>query len=297
MASLKPTLPVSCLGSCYIATQPSELYWSIYSLFNGDFIADEIILCVDGPLLPETDAQILNLESEFSIVVLRFSSNRGLGNTLRDGLQACKNEYILRFDTDDISSSSRIQLQFQYLEKRRDLSAIGSFVYEYNLSCSDMVFNYRIKKSAIDQRSILIMSLLANPLNHPSVMFRKSSILSIGGYQNIPLFEDFHLWIRLFLYGHKVENLPTPLVFMHKESDLSRRYGFDYCSKELYFAFSLLRLVCISPLSLLYFVIIFIRSIARLFLAPCVLRFLPWRSRWSSLPVSMLDYNLSKMLK
>lgn len=45
----------------------------------------------------------------------------------------------------------------------------------------------------ITSKKIYDFSKKRNPLNHMSVMFRKSAVLSVGGYEQVSLFEDYFL--------------------------------------------------------------------------------------------------------
>lgn len=40
-----------------------------------------------------------------------------------------------------------------------------------------------------------------NPINHPTADFKVSSVLAIGGYWEMPFFEDWYRWTRMFKTG------------------------------------------------------------------------------------------------
>ncbi|MBR6953238.1 MAG: glycosyl transferase family 2, partial [Campylobacter sp.] len=70
-------------------------------------------------------------------------------------------------------------------------------------------------------------------LNHPSVMFKKSSVLKAGNYQKSLMTEDYFLWVRMLLNGAKFYNIPEMLVKMRAgKSQLSRRGGLKYAISE-----------------------------------------------------------------
>lgn len=64
-----------------------------------------------------------------------------------------------------------------------------------------------------------------NPINHPSVMFRKSDVLDVGSYVHWDLNEDYYLWIRMALKGYKFHNINEPLVKMRITNDTYLRRG------------------------------------------------------------------------
>ena len=51
-----------------------------------------------------------------------------------------------------------------------------------------------------------------NPVNHPTVMMRRSAVVDVGGYQPLSGMEDYLLWARLAASGARFHNLPEPLV-------------------------------------------------------------------------------------
>ena len=76
---------------------------------------------------------------------------------------------------------------------------------------------------------IFSFSQKRNPFNHPSVIYKKDVILSLGGYEVFPYFEDYNLWVKVLQAGHKTMNLPEFLVNMRTPLDFyKRRGGFKY---------------------------------------------------------------------
>ena len=55
------------------------------------------------------------------VKILAFEKNRGLGLALRDGVFACRNEYIARMDSDDIAKPEGFLKQITYLEKNPEM--------------------------------------------------------------------------------------------------------------------------------------------------------------------------------
>ncbi|MFB0773029.1 glycosyltransferase [Proteus cibi] len=116
--------------------------------------------------------------------------------SLNLGIHQAKGKYIARMDSDDISLPSRIENQVSYLEKNTDISIVGS-----NIDLIDekgKLLNKKIKYPTHDKdikKTLIYKCCLA----HPTVMFRKSIIESIGGYLYGPISEDYELWLRASL--------------------------------------------------------------------------------------------------
>ena len=130
----------------------------------------------------------------------------------------------------------------------------------------------------ISDASIKFSMIYRNPLNHPTVLFRRSSILSIGSYENIPCFEDFFLWLKARKSGLVFANIPEPLVSMSRSNVLERRQGLQYFKFETSFVFLAFRRSLLSPLE---FFVLLSRAIFRLLPLPSwMLKLLMfWRSR------------------
>ena len=63
------------------------------------------------------------------------------------------------------------------------------------------------------------------PINHPSVMFKRNSILSAGNYRSNYLLEDYDLWVRLIQKGFVILNTGTVLLKMRADENLYIRRG------------------------------------------------------------------------
>ena len=99
----------SVLMSVYYKDSPVYLRAAIESMLLQTEKADEIILVCDGPLTDEQDKIIEKYID--NIKLLRLEKNQGLGVALSKGIGICKNEWIARMDSDDVSVSTRCELQ------------------------------------------------------------------------------------------------------------------------------------------------------------------------------------------
>ncbi len=55
-------------------------------------------------------------------------------------------------------------------------------------------------------------SRFQSPFNHPSVVYRRSAVESAGGYEDLPLMEDYWLFARMIAAGARAQNVEEPLV-------------------------------------------------------------------------------------
>ena len=71
-------------------------------------------------------------------------------------------------------------------------------------------------------------------MNHVTVMFKKTAVLSAGGYQDWFWNEDYYLWIRMQLNNAVFANTGTVLVNVRVGNDMyARRGGDDYFRSEV----------------------------------------------------------------
>ena len=72
-----------------------------------------------------------------------------------------------------------------------------------------------------------------NPLNHQTVVFRKTDVLSCGNYEKCDFFEDYFLWAKMIQCGYKLTNLSEVMVETEVDSKyFDRRGGFNYIRHE-----------------------------------------------------------------
>ena len=114
----------------YHKEKPEYLRESMESIYNQTIPTDNFVLVCDGPLNPPLDEVIAEMQEKFGhrLYVHRLAKNGGLGNALNEGMKYCKNEYIARMDSDDISRNDRCEKELNYLEAHREVSIVGGII-------------------------------------------------------------------------------------------------------------------------------------------------------------------------
>lgn len=253
----------------------SEFRTSVDSLLAGSCIPDEIVIVVDGPIRSDLGLTLAAYERNGIIKTLNLSTNQGLGIALSAGLEICSGTLVCRFDTDDINHPARIFEIKKVFEAHPSLDIVGSYVYEF-FEASYGELSVFLKSVPCGHHSIINKMNFVNPLNHPSVAFKKSSVQSLGGYNNMLFFEDYYIWLLARRAGLRFGNLHKPLVFMRRAELFSRRSGYFYAYCELKFYLTCIRRGLLNPF---YVPLFIIRVLSRL-LPPYLQRFqglLPWR--------------------
>ena len=62
-----------------------------------------------------------------------------------------------------------------------------------------------------------------NPVNHPTVVFRRELASRAGGYHSLPFLEDYDLWARMMAAGAVFVGTREPLVRYRADGMMTRR--------------------------------------------------------------------------
>lgn len=219
---------------------------AIESSLNQTLMPNEILILVDGEVGVEIKAILDLYEMEyFDIVnIVYFEKNRGLGKVLRDGVVLAKHNIIARMDSDDISLPNRFERQIEIFKNDESLVLLGSNIREFSY---DMEQELKQKKVPLSCSEIVKYSKSRNPFNHMSVIFKKNDIIEIGNYEDMPLFEDYYLWVRVLDSGKKGMNISDVLVNVRAgEEMIAKRSGYNYFKCEINFQRNLLKMNYIS---------------------------------------------------
>lgn len=252
----------SVLMSVYIKENKFFFISSLESILNQTLCPDEIILVKDGPLENELDDIINTYTSAHKFIkVLSLPQNVGLGYALKFGLEHCSNELVARMDSDDICYSNRFEKQIKFMTAHPEIDVIGTNIAEFDFS-TDKIVSYRKLPSQFNE--IVLFAKRRNPLNHMTVIFRKTAVLKAGGYMPFNGYEDYYLWVRMLLAGSKFINSSESLVFVRIGNNmLAKRQGIHFFKQELKLQQEFLNLKFINNSE--YFTNVFLRAIPRLF--------------------------------
>ena len=176
------------------------------SMDNQTFKDFEVLIINDGSDWETTKYIRENSRSNYRIFELEKS---GISNALNFGIQISSNDILCRMDADDIMMSNRLELQYKFLDENKDVDVLGGQI---------SIFGDQTGESK--HPSIIDSDIIAKSdwfMNHPSVMYRKSSIIGIGGYNSsFDGTEDYELWCRGLVAGLKFRNL-NEIVLRHRK--------------------------------------------------------------------------------
>ncbi|MDY2940773.1 MAG: glycosyltransferase [Varibaculum sp.] len=241
--------PFTVLMSVYAGDDPQYFRAALRSVTADQTLKpDQVVLVVDGPLDGELQREVAAAEELAGqpIEVHRLPENRGLAEALDFGIGFARNELIARADADDISMPQRFATQIPLM---RDLDLLGTWVREFETSIEQPGLVRRVPLLPSDIRRVARMR---DPFNHPTVVFRGLTVLSVGGYAGGDSMEDYWLFTRMLQAGARVANLPDALVFYRIGAGAyKRRGGLSMAATELRMQNKMLASGFINPLQYL----------------------------------------------
>ena len=189
---------------------------------------DDEILIIDDGSVDISDQEFEALRKSDPRIVLYKCEHRGLVATLNYGIHVASHELIARADVDDLYVKNRIQIQIDYLARNPEVFAVFS---DYTMVSSSGA-NLGEFPSAVSPELTSFSLFSSQRTPHPSVMYRKSAILSVGGYfqEDFPA-EDLALWIRLVKKG-KIASIPHSLLKYTAHSSSITRTKQDLMKKK-----------------------------------------------------------------
>jgi glycosyltransferase involved in cell wall biosynthesis len=211
----------SLIISIYKNIKFYEIKRTFDSLDKQQIKPKQIIVVFDGFYPEYLKLYVINFFNYYvgkdNLIVIKNPSNKGISFSYNAAIKKSKYDLIAIQDSDDESAPSRFKLQLEYFKNKKNLSVLGGSVLE----------NYYkkkvVKKMPLTYNSIKNYIFFKNPINHPTVMFRKNDLLSSSMYSECKRMEDYYLWINLISRGLYIENMPNILVKSYIDTNFMKR--------------------------------------------------------------------------
>lgn len=195
---------------------------AIESILDQSFADFEFLILNDGST--DTSATVIDAyAARDSRIRAIHQENRGLIVSLNQLVAEACAPIIARMDGDDIAMPDRFVEQYRFLENNLDYGVVSSWTIDidrdgkpYPIAGNDHPTNFDDFLKAIEDGPLLC---------HPSAMFRRDLVLSVGGYHAaFKHCEDYDLWLRLAGVT-KLCSLPQRLMkYRHTDSQISNRH-------------------------------------------------------------------------
>lgn len=216
----------SVLMSVYEKDNPDYYKLALESVTTYQTLKpNQIVIVYDGPVPLEIESntiEVKQMNPDVEFTIIKQDKNQGLATALNVGLRECANEYVARMDADDYAVPDRFQKQISFLSKHSNIDVLGGTIAEFAENPQKII---SIRTVGHTHEEILKMAKRRNPFNHMTVIYKKSKVLAVGGYNvDFGKLEDYKLWVDLIANGAETLNLEDVLIHMRIGNGmLSRR--------------------------------------------------------------------------
>jgi len=181
--------------------RPRYLAEAIESVLSQDFIDLELIIVNDASADKKTEEIILFYKDQDQrIKYIKNERNLNSVRSLNIGLKLASGKYIAILDDDDTwLYKGKLKEQVNFLEQNTEYVLIGTNIIAIN---SETGLEISRSNYTLDDDRIRKTILLNNPFAHSSVLYRKETALSVGGYdEELKRGKDYDLWLKLGTKG------------------------------------------------------------------------------------------------
>lgn len=187
------------------------IYEAVRSILAQSFTNFELIVINDGSS-DGTKIILEGLREQDQRVILISRENKGLVESLNEGIDHARGKWIARMDADDIALPQRFERQLKYLEQT-GADVCGSWMRYFGAG------DQRIWKTFQTDEAIKMDMLFKCPLAHPTVIVRAKLIKNLRYDKAWEKAEDYELWTRAAMAGWKMANIQEVLLLYrrHKE--------------------------------------------------------------------------------
>jgi Glycosyl transferase family 2 len=211
-------LAFTCLVPVWGGDDPAAFEAAMDSLAASLLSPDAIVIAQDGPLPAPLLAAVERAADVLGARRVVTPKARGLHHNLNHAMETVATPYVARFDADDINLPDRFTAQVAFARLHPRLAAFGGAIVEFSPEG-----RVRRKTAPTTHEAIVRFAAWRNPINHMTAFFRRDAFLSAGGYPDIPLKEDYGLWLAMLARGERLANLPQVLVHARLGRDFHRR--------------------------------------------------------------------------
>lgn len=181
---------------------------SVKSILEQTYKNFEFIIINDAS--EDTTNSFLRSIKDKRVRIITNRKNLGLARSLNIALKNARGKFIARMDADDISLSSRLESQINFMKKNPRIDLCGTFatlINDNNSETGKLV--YPTSPEDIKRKLVLF-----NPIIHPTFFAKRIFYGRLKGYDNsFDGAEDYELLIRglkIFNYA----NLPRKLLML-----------------------------------------------------------------------------------
>jgi glycosyltransferase involved in cell wall biosynthesis len=202
----QPLVSVICL--CYNHARFVEE--AIRSVLSQTYSNIQLIVVDDAS--QDNSVEIISRIAKENPRIIFISQKENTGNcrAFNQGLTKASGEFIIDLAADDILLADRVEKGVEFFNRQKDeVGVLFSDAEWIDEAGRHLYFHsQRFPHETVPQGDVYIHLIEKYFICSPTMMFRKSVIDYLGGYDETLAYEDFDFWIRssrVFLYGYSPE--------------------------------------------------------------------------------------------
>jgi GT2 family glycosyltransferase len=171
---------------------------------------DQVVIIQNG----DTDADVDKVIDEYRELLPVISpkvpakKRAGDGAALNIGIKTCDHDLIAHADAESLNDIDRFDKQIRFMDENPHVTIVGSALYEID----NWGHIGALRKPPTTHHGI-IKNVWRHHFLHPTVVYRRDAVLSIGGYRtDLSRGHDSDLWLRAAKAGFQLANSPEALV-------------------------------------------------------------------------------------
>ncbi|MBL7965269.1 MAG: glycosyltransferase family 2 protein [Flavobacteriales bacterium] len=164
---------------------------AVESVLHGTYTDIEVVAVDDAST--DDSLAVLRAITDPRLRIVELKENSGPGGAANAGLDACRGEYIVRLDADDIAVPERIAMQVAFMDAHPEIGASGGRVRLFG--STDQVWRF-----PLDPDDCAAQLLFGVPVSQGASILRRS-VIEAHGLRYDPAWprvgEDWLFWCRL----------------------------------------------------------------------------------------------------
>lgn len=189
---------------------------AINSILSQTFKEFEYIIILDNPTRSDLIEEIIKYKKNNNCIsFIQNNANYGAAISRNIGIKKAKGEYVAIMDADDVSNPNRLQVQYEYMQRNKQVGISGAKIRFFGEGIDKKVWNVPTAYEEI-KVALLFECVIANP----TVIMRKSYLDSFNlKYKEDNYFgEDYYLWQQA-INNFEITNLEEILLNYRIRSD------------------------------------------------------------------------------
>lgn len=187
---------------------------AVRSILVQSFHDFELVIVDDGSRDGSTSL-LRSLAREDPRIRLQRIRHGGIVEALNAGLAASRGRYVVRMDADDLSRRDRVAMLVKFMDANPGVDVGSSLVDCFGDPPETVGAGYRryerwingLRKDREIRRDIFVEC----PVAHPTMIVRRESLLSMGGYRETGGPEDYDLMLRFYEHGARFGKIGSVL--------------------------------------------------------------------------------------